>query len=439
MTWNNQIKAQKVTQNNQEFLIGTFEIKHVREFTKFTEHLIVSYDEVDEGDQVFEGAKQIKPRYNPEIQRKVTPSKVEKIADFLIYDPKAMFPTNIVIAIPNEVIYDMREDGNSITISLDKTVNQELKKENGNVYLTIIDGQHRIRGIERAIIRVEEKITSINKVLRSSHKSGDENKTLRLELEKQKNLLQRLLSFELLVTFFVDISLEYQAMIFSTINKTQTKVPENLVYSLFGLTKDDSPQKTSLEIVLALNGIEKSPFYNRIKLVGGSYSKGSLIPLSQATMVKSVLKNISNNPREAEKDRFKKRNLLIDNPKKLSFRKYYSSNEDRKIIRILFSYFNAVKESFADETGQSLWTLPSSGKVSNILQTNVGYQALLKVLFDLLKEIPETDRDKKEIYKSYLKKAKSIDFLDSKEEKRYPFTSKSINILYKDMMDTISK
>ena len=75
--------------------------------------------------------------------------------------------------------------------------------------------------------------------------------------------------------------------------------------------------------------------------------------------------------------------------------------------------------------------------MENVLQTNVGYQALLKLLFYLLPNINEDDRDKKEVYLDYLNKIEGLDFIDSGEEKRYPFTSASVNILYKDMVDCL--
>ncbi|MEQ9167351.1 MAG: hypothetical protein RLO12_13935, partial [Fulvivirga sp.] len=193
------------------------------------------------------------------------------------------------------------------------------------------------------------------------------------------------------------------------------------------------PQKSSLEIVLALNGIDKSPFSNRIKLVGGNYAKGVNVPLSQATMVKSILYNISNNYREAEIDRFKKRSDLKPNPKGLIFRKYYANNEDFKIIRILYSFFSAVQDVFIDEGGKSFWNI-TGHEVSNILHTNVGYQALIRVLIYILPKIDEENRDKKEVYFDILKPAKVVNIGDSGVEKRYPFTSSSISILSNDII-----
>jgi len=432
MTLNNQniINAKKVIQNNQEFLLGTFQIRQIREFTRFTQHLIVGYEELENTDDNIDAETVVRPIYNPEIQRKTNNAKVERIADFLINDPMAMFPTNIVISIPSEVIDSYDEADGVATIVLNEIVKEELSKRNGDVFLTIIDGQHRIKGIEKAIERIENKITSLSQVIDTSA-----NPKLESERNSLSKLKDRLLSFELLVTFFIDPTLEYQAMIFATINKTQTKVPENLVYSLFGLTKNDSPQKTSLEIVLALNGIEKSPFYNRIKLVGANYKKGYKIPLSQATMVKSILYNISNNAREAETDRFKKRSELKPNPKGLIFRKYYANNEDQKIVRILYAYFSAVRDTFLNNNGLPYWEI--RGEITNVLQTNVGYQALLKVLITILSGIVEEARDKKITYSSLLEKAADLNFADEGEEKRYPFTSSTISVLYTDMISRI--
>lgn len=424
----NIIDAKKVTQNNQEFLIGIFRYEQVKDFTRYTKRLIIGFNEVDEEDQIYEDQKQIVPQYNPEIQRKTNNSKVEGIAEFLINDPAAMFPTNIVIGIPQIVIDSKTEDehGNTVII-LNPIVKEELRKKDGDVFLTIIDGQHRIKGIERAIEKLKIQISELN---------HNENVTDVNEYKRLTKILNRLYKLELIVTFFIDPTLEYQAMIFSTINKTQTKVPENLVFSLFGLTKEDTPQKTSLEVVLALNGIEKSPFFDRIKLVGGNYKRGDLIPLSQATMVKSILFRICKNQREAEIERNKKREQLKNNPLNLPFREYYSNNNDRMIIRILYSFFSAVRDTFVDDEGIYYWNLGSTQDL-NVLQTNVGYQALIKLLSDLLKIIPEDKKDDKNTYSLYLDKAKGINWKDDGEEKRYPFTSKSINILYQDLKNKI--
>lgn len=425
----NIIKAQKVVQNNQEFLLGVFKYSEVKDFTRYTHRIIVGIKEVDVEERIYEDQIQIIPEYNLQIQRKTNNAKVERIADFLITDPASMFPTNIVIAIPKEVIDSKTEDSNGYTeLILNQVVKDELQKEEGAVFLAIIDGQHRIKGIEKAIERLSTYFANYN------HDSINQEEID--EFVSNEKIYNRLMSLELIVTFFIDPILEYQAMIFSTINKTQTKVPENLVFSLFGLTEADTPQKTSLEVVLALNGIEKSPFYNRIKLVGGNYKRGDNIPLSQATMVKSILFNICKNQRESEIERSRERKDLKANPNNLPFRNYYATDNDKMIVRIMYSFFSAVRATFKNDDEISYWDIGST-ETLNVLQANLGYQALMKILINILAIIPEEKKDDRATYIQYLEKAKDINWKDDGEEKRYPFTSKSVNILYQDLKEKL--
>ena len=69
-------------------------------------------------------------------------------------------------------------------------------------------------------------------------------------------------------------------------------------------------------------------------------------------------------------------------------------------------------------------------KPSNLLQTAVGYFALLNILVDILEEMEELKRYDMLSYQKYLKKAKNINV---KNLNRYPLTSKSRSILYYDI------
>lgn len=408
------IRGIPVTQNKQDFIIGVFTIKDILRFTKYTQRLITGFDE-DE-----------KPIYNNQIQRYVEKSRVEKIADFLIKDPDATFPTNLVLHIPASIIEKQTVEKGFINITINQKVFDEIKKEDGDVYITIIDGQHRIRGIEVAIERLD---TEIDSAIRTNRQSPSNNITEKLNFSVQR--LEDLRNINLVVSFFIDKTLEYQAMIFSTINRTQKKVSADLVSSLFGLDTKDTPQKTALQVVLSLNGHPKSPFYKRIKLYGGDYSKDVSPPLSQATMVKSITSLISENLREAEIDRYKGRKELLkrtsNSNKQLPFRKYYASNRDNLISDVLFYYFTAVKETFI-KGDISLWDYNNSNKPTNILQTSVGYEALLRILVDILSEPNFSEQNiNKDYFRIYLLKVKDLDF---ENQQIFPFSTKGKNILY---------
>ncbi len=394
-----------VYQNGQDFVIGKATVREVLEYTKFTERLIVGYDE--------EG----KPLYNKNVQRKVDNSRAKKIADFLIFDDSPTFPTNIILNIPQNVIESQKQiPGGLLFIGFKDAVVEQIAKakregvENADIFVSIIDGQHRIRGIELAIDRLKEYINIDYKGMR----------------EEWCSKLDGLNNMELVISCFIDKTLEYQAMIFSTINRTQKRVSQDLVYSLFGITTSDSPYKTALEIALALNGHKGSPFYNRIKLYGGTYESQMSPPLSQATMVKSIVSLISANSAEAERNRYMKRKelMMCTSTKKLPFRQFYANDEDNKIADCMYYFFNSIRNSFS-----KAWEYNGLSKPSNILQSTVGYNAMINILSDIL------DRNSSiefvpGCFDSYMKSIKDINVLDVKT---YPMSNVGKKIFYDTM------
>lgn len=414
----NKILGFPIIQNQQDFVIAKFNIKQIFSFTKYTTRILNSFD--DEGN----------PIYNEEIQREIEPSRVKKIADFLIEDPEATFPTNLVLHIPKEVIIEQKEHSNFVEIFLNKKVFEEVKKEKGDIYITIIDGQHRIKGIEVALERIEKEIDTLSKTIRSS---SNNNEDLKKKLSDRVQRLKDLENIELVVSFFIDKTIEYQAMIFSTINRTQKRVSQSLVYDLFGLTTNDSPHKTAIQVIISLNGHPNSPFFKRVKFYGGDYSLENSPPLTQATMAKSIVNLISENIRESERDRYRSRKELLKRSlgsnKFLPFRKYYATDKDNMISDILFFWFNAVRNTFKDDNGNSLWDIGSSGKPTNIIHTTVGYESLLKILVEILNEI-NPDSFSTLVFEPYLNKCRKLRLNDTI---RYPFNNKGKKILYLDL------
>ena len=395
------IKGFPVSQNGQDFIIGKAPIEEVLQYTCYTERLIINYD--DDG----------RPIYNERVQRKVEKNRVEKIADFLINDDTATFPTNIILNIPQSIIECQNTTDGIICIGLKDEVVEEVKKakslgtDKADIFVSIIDGQHRVRGIEVAISRLEDNIRK--------------NKDDKQHVWEEK--LRNILNMDLVVSCFIDKTLEYQAMIFSTINRTQKRVSQDLVTSLFGLSTSDTPYKTALEVVLALNGHKKSPFYQRIKLYGGDYDTRMSPPLSQATMVKSIVNLISVNLRESENDKYRKRKeLKVNNSKKnLPFRDFYASNEDNKIADCMFYFFNSVRKFFPHQ-----WQYNGQSKPQNILQSTVGYDALMHIMSDILRTagFQEFTRD---CFDGYIDKIKSINVTNVQE---FPMSTAGRKIFY---------
>ena len=406
------LKGIPVSQNKQEFIIGKVTIQELFKFTKYTERVIIGYDEDEQ------------PIYNEHIQRKVESTRVNKIADFLIFDKEATFPTNIVLGVPIQAIKEQNRNGELIEIVLiDDVFEQVINSKNesdGDIYVTIIDGQHRIRGIEIAIKTLENEISELQK-------SNSQTESTINSIDIKQSRLNDLLNIELVVSYFIDKSLEYQAMIFSTINRTQKRVSQDLVYSLFGLSSDDTPYKTALEVTLALNSHNKSPFYRRIKLYGGNYRKGESPPLSQSTMIKNIVSLISETLRDSEKDKYLKRKDLLKrkNNKFLPFRDFYANNQDNLISDCLFYYFNSIRRNFVLD-GLSLWDYDGISKPENILQSTVGFEALLKILVDIIKYDNVKDFDN-EVFEKYFR---NLDFEQFRDTNIFSMSTRGRNIFY---------
>ena len=378
------IKGFPVYQNGQDFIIGTAKIQDLLRYTMFTERLVVDFD--DNG----------KPIYSETIQRHVETSRANQIADFLINDETATFPTNIVLGVPLSAIECQSVNNYIVTLSLKKEVIEGISKAKSgedtyDIYVTIIDGQHRIRGIELAMERLSKNPDYVG-----------------TDGISYKEKLNRLLNMDIVISCFME---------------TQKRVSQDLVYSLFGLTENDSPYKTALEVCLALNGHPKSPFYNRIKLYGNDYDGTFIPPLSQSTMIKRIVSFISISSKEAENDRFRKRKELkgYSGTKQLPFREYYATDNDSSISDCLFYYFSSIRQFFPD-----LWKYDTKSKPTNVLQSTVGFEALMKILKDILSSDNDI-RFEKNAFDKYVEGFKDLQ-LDNTDQ--FPMTTKGKKILY---------
>jgi len=289
------------------------------------------------------------------LNRPINPDRVKEISAY-VETAEATFPNSIIVAIDPENI--IAQDERSLTIKVSPDVAK------------IIDGQHRITGLQKAKSAV----------------------------------------FDLVVSIFVDIPIEDQAEIFSTINLKQARVDKSLVYDLFDLSTERSPQKTSHDIAKSLNFDKDSPFFERIKLLGRNPKllDGSVLykaPLTQAAFVKHLLPMISDNP-DRDRDLIKK-GEQVDCPsnskdKGTIFCKYFKNEEDEIIARILNNYFNAVRNVFPVE-----WNT-----LDNPLSKTIGYGALMRLLRRDLYSIGEDKKDlSSSFFEAYIERLKGkIDF-----------------------------
>lgn len=273
------------------------------------------------------------------IQRELSKNRLAEIAEYVSFND-ATFPNSIVISIDSTTYNESTDEIEENILSFENGI---LELRDDGQIAKIIDGQHRVFGLEK--------------------------------YATDKGLFKNDLKFELIITIFIDIDEEYQANIFSTINKAQTKVNKSHVYDLYSFSKTRSPQRTSHNVIKLLNEEVDSPFYHLIKRLGKADFKNETI--AQATLADCIIKYISNNPP-------KDRNILRTGSKlplvegaekdKLFFRNWFIKEEDVKIAKVIWNYFEAIKRK---------WPI-AWGNLDFILTKSTGVIAFMRFLKDLV-------------------------------------------------------
>lgn len=258
---------------------------------------------------------EITPRSSDDkaIQRDESKSRIAEIAQYCS-DPDATFPTPIIISVFDNIV--IRVENNHFIIENDIKIGE------------VIDGQHRLKGI------IQSNLTN---------------------------------NFELPVVLMFNLIEEEKAYVFSIINSKQTRVSMSLIYDLFSLAKERSPQKTAHGIARSLNKAHDSAFYNRLKMLGKKNESQEMATLSQGTFVKYLLTLISKNPDEDFR-RLKKGEHLLANSN-MPLREYFIEKQDEIILKILKNMFSALRHVFDNE-----WNNPNN----NILWKTTGYGAIIR-------------------------------------------------------------
>jgi DGQHR domain-containing protein len=258
------------------------------------------------------------------IQRELSKNRVKQLGKYVnLVD--ATFPSSVILHIKEEdVEYD--SDKNIMSLPFRNNVAK------------VLDGQHRIAGLEDF-----------------KGKGSD---------------------FVVNVTIFIEMELEDQAIVFATINKTQTKVNKSLVADLFAFAKFRSPQKTCHNIVRALNQKEGSPFKDKIKILGTADDKEKET-ITQATFSEKLIDFISKDPMDDRNtykkgktpDKFEGKEL-----ERRPLRNLFIEGKDGDIAKIMWEFFDAVQERWPD----AWWKVERE----MILNKSTGFLALMRFFKD---------------------------------------------------------
>lgn len=270
------------------------------------------------------------------FQRKLDLKRVRAIERY-IQTVDAVFPTAIVISVDEKCAsIETNTAGNTILTlrAYQDSEAADFKIEYEDI-ASIIDGQHRMKAFEKI----------------------------------------KGLEFHVNVAVFVGADDATKADIFSTVNLAQTKVNKSLVYDLFSLQKARSSEKTCHEIVVALDEMKESPFFERIKRLGSATDGRFGETLSQATVVKGLLPYITEDAL-ADRDIGKRFGFWDpsgpDEAKKRIFRPFFERQQDEKILANVLNYFSAIRDKWPNA-----WKNTGAGNMIN--RTN-GYNGFMRFL-----------------------------------------------------------
>jgi len=310
------------------------------------------------------------------IQRELKREKVLQIKNYLS-SVDATFPNSIIVNTISD--YVISKTDTEIELSVDENT------------FTIIDGQHRVEGFRE----------------NEAH------------------------NFELILAIFIDLKLDQQANIFSTINSQQTKVDPSLNLNLELNSEVYTPKKMMIEIAQSFNYDNNSPWYNSIRMLGS----GSNGIISLSAFVKPLL-----NFTYAEKDYYKIRNELMQNKddfpdfkkidydvKRYLFWEFYKRKDFNSIYKILFNYFSSLKIILDKD-----WLNENS-----LLNKTTGYNAIMR----LFKDISLVGLDKNDLsYDFFFESLTPLkDFNGMINSENYGASGlKAANELYVEMKNTLA-
>jgi DNA phosphorothioation-associated DGQHR protein 1 len=283
------------------------------------------------------------------VQRKLKEERIKQIALYSRTE-KTTYPNSVILAA------NFNEDGNFVE---DEKISWKVK--DGKLIIpkklklaSIIDGQHRLEGIKRAM--------------------------------SEPNFQD----FDLLCSVYLDLHFSSQAEIFTSINFNQRKVDKSVAYELFGYNVDEtnasewSPDTLALFITRILNTEANTSFKGKIYTSFDGAEKPSDWSISTACFVEAIASLISS---DATKDRYlihesgffgtKGRKRLKDVTSKQVLRTWYIEGRDKDIYTIIYNYLYQL-----DVLG---WFSDSN----YVTTRTIGILAIFDVLSDYLKTIDE--------------------------------------------------
>ncbi len=341
------IPVLKATQPIGDFYVGVVPWKLLSKISRADIRRLVEVSQGAEADIDQRGTDDVFEYMG--IQRPLDPARVKEIREY-VQTVDACFPNTIIVSV------------SSHDVEIRDSILRVVSKPGTAV---IIDGQHRLAGFS----------------------------------------LDTKVDFDLLVTFFIDLELEEQAYLFSTINTKQTRINPSLARDLLEFSSVETPEKVAHAIAKSMNTDINSPWHGQIKMLG---SRDASVPDGQITQhafvtqivgliypTRTLYNRVRSTLKESRNQREKLRGLDFDSAK-YPLWGFYIERRDDAIKKILVNYFSTVRDVFPED-----WLNPAG-----ILSKTTGYRALMVELRQLLIEGMKTGNLSKDFFMPVLSKAR---------------------------------
>lgn len=287
--------------SNKEMFIGKLTVEQIVSVIRYTDRKSIALDPLDD--------KSNPNAFDQQYYQRVRDSdRAYEIKLFIIkqlhhlysfaknqVSPLALFPSAIILGCTtDESIKNINEFQKLIEINKDESALTEIVLvDQGKIYIAkgentlVVDGQHRIAGMENLL---EEAIEG-EILLKKSDKE-----TYQSLVPPVNFILKALKEFEFLVTFLIDFDRYEQAELFANVNFNQKPVNKSFYYDIFGTAqRGKSLVKLLHDLTAHLNYSSASPLSGKIKMLGsgtGFFSQAffveALIPLFKKGLFFSI-------------------------------------------------------------------------------------------------------------------------------------------------------
>lgn len=280
--------------------------------------------------------------------------------------PLGTFPSSIILALSTN--QDINNEKDYIKyLELEESpeyifFNNDMMQIPKSRQALIVDGQHRIAGLELLLEEAKSKNIKINRSNQNDYFLDKRTMPPFEEIEKEIS------KFEFIITFLLDFDPYEQAEIFATVNFNQTKVNKSFYYDIFGSSTTLTVEKLLHDITSHLNYKKDSPLCGFIKMLGTGEGF-----FSQSFFVDAMLPHFKNGTFNFVFNDFKNKGDIY--------------KEAPKFLKCYFDVvLNDIFKDYLPKEGES--------KYRDVLLKTTGMGALIRLMPNVFVEVKRNNKSK---------------------------------------------